>query len=341
MKRGIPGLAVALLSGVVAIGAVTAVAAPARLALGVDPKEPRRVVVWMEGAGLFGSEDAGETWRGLPATPRSVARIAFADGGVLLLGTNDGLLRSDDGGRTFTRPDGSPAGPVIDVAAAGSALFAVGEMGIFRSVDGGRSFRSAGVPGHAFHLFRIRSSPRVPNQVVLVSPGLLHRSDDGGETWRRVPAGTEFDFGSVAWGVGDPPTTIAANRKGLFRSTDGGASWKPVFGSPTLLRSLWVPDPSNEKYLLVSVSAQSEEFQQAAAGMTKGFYRTLDGSKSWSSNLSPDGTLVVEAGFAPGRVDVLYVTTESGGVFRSANKGESWRAVTPPTAPARKTGSDR
>jgi photosystem II stability/assembly factor-like uncharacterized protein len=338
MKRTAFALVGALLAGALA---ARAAAAPARLALGVDPKEPRRVVVWMEGAGLFGSEDAGETWRGIPATPRFVARIAFADGGVLLLGTDDGILRSDDGGRTFTRSEGAPAGPVIDVAAAGPALFAVGQTGVFRSTDGGRSFRSAGVPGHAFHLFRIRSSPRVPNQVVLVSPALLHRSDDGGETWRRVPAGPEFDYGSVAWGVGEPPVVLAANRNGLFRSPDGGASWKAVPGAPTLLRSLWAPDPSSEKYLLVSVGAPSEEFQQSATGMTKGFYRTLDGARSWSMNLSPDGTLVVEAAFAPGRADVLYVVTETGGVFRSANKGETWRAVTPPAAPARKTGGDR
>lgn len=338
MKKAVFAVAGAFLASVVS---ARVAAAPPRLALGVDPKEPHHVVVWVEGAGLFGSADAGETWRGLAASPRSVARIAFGDGGVLLIGTDDGLLRSDDGGRTFTRPEGSPSGPFIDVASAGSTFFAVGETGVFRSVDGGRTFRSAGVPGHAFHLFRIRTSPRVPSQVVLVSPALLHRSDDGGETWRRFPAGPEFDYGSVAWGVGDLPAVFAANRRGLFRSTDGAASWKPVSGSPTLLRSLWVPDPSSEKYLLVSVLAQSEGGQQSSEGMTKGFYRTLDGAKSWSSNVSPDGTLVVEAGFAPGRVDVLYVVTESGGLFRSANKGESWRAVTPAAAGARKTGGDR
>ncbi len=338
MKKAVFALAGALFAS--ALGAPVG-AAPPRLALGVDPKEPRHVVVWVEGAGLFGSADAGETWRGLTASPRSVSRIALGDGGVLLLGTADGLLRSDDGGRTFTRPEGSPPGPYIDVASSGSVFFAVGETGVFRSVDGGRTFRSAGVPGHAFHLFRIRTSPRVPNQVVLVSPGLLHRSDDGGETWRRFPAGPEFDYGSVAWGVGDPPVAIAANRRGLFRSTDGALSWKAVSGSPTLLRSLWAPDPSTEKYLLVSVLAQSEGGEQATTGMTKGFYRTLDGARSWSSNVSPDGTLVLEAGFAPGKVDILYVVTESGGLFRSANKGESWRAVTPAAAGAGKAGGAR
>lgn len=337
--KELPGVGAMLL--VIALLAPGAAAAPARLSLAVDPKDPRHVVVWVEGAGLFGSEDAGETWRELPASPRSVARIAMVDGGVTLLATPEGLLRSADGGRTFARPEGSPAGPVIDVAAAGSVLFAVGETGVFRSVDGGRTFRSAGVPGHAFHLFRIRIHAHVENQVVLASPGLLHVSDDGGETWRRVPAGADFDYGVLAWGIGSPPVVIAANRKGLFRSTDGAASWKAVSGSPTLLRALWAPDPSSEKYLFVSVRAAVGDEQQGADGITKGFYRTLDGGKSWSGNLSPDGSLVLDASFVPGRLDLLYVTTESGGVFRSANKGESWRTVTPHSVPARKTGDDR
>ncbi|MFI5180222.1 MAG: hypothetical protein ACHQPI_02400 [Thermoanaerobaculia bacterium] len=338
MRRTVFALVGALLAGVLA---ARAAAASARLSLAVDPKDPRHVVVWMEGAGLFGSEDAGETWHSLSASPRAVARIAIADGGVLLVASDDGLLRSDDRGRSFTRPEGSPVGPVIDVVAAGPALFAVGESGVIRSVDGGRSFRSAGVPGHAFHLFRIRTRPRAPNQVVLVSPALLHVSEDGGETWRRIPAGAEFDYGFLAWGIGDPPVVIAANRKGLFRSTDGAATWKAVSGSPTLLRAVWAPDPSNEKYLLLSVQAAVGDEEQGARGVTKGFYGTLDGGKSWSGNISPDGSLVLDASFAPGRLDMLYVTTETGGVFRSANKGQSWRAVTPPPASTKKTDGGR
>ncbi len=338
MRKTFFALAGVLLAAVLA---PVAAAAPARLALGADPKDPRHVVVWLEGSGLFGSEDAGETWRSLQASPRSVARIALADGGVILLAASNGLLRSDDGGRTFSRPEGAPAGPVMDVAAAGSALFAVGEAGIFRSVDGGKSFRNAGVPGHAFHLFRIRSSVRAPNQVVLVSPGLLHRSDDGGDTWRRIPADPDFDYGFLVWGVGEPPVELAASGKGLFRSTDGAASWKPVPNSPTLLHAVWAPDPSSEKVLFVSVRAAVGDEQQGLPGMRKGFYATADGGKSWSGDLSPDGSLVLDASYAPGRPDALYVTTESGGVFRSANKGQSWRAVTPQPPPARKTGGER
>jgi photosystem II stability/assembly factor-like uncharacterized protein len=337
MRRTAFGLASALFAGALAAAAAGAAAAPPRLALGVDPKDPRHVVVWMEGAGLFGSEDAGETWRAIPAAVRSVSRVEIAPGGALLIATPDGLFRSEDGGRTFSRPEGSPIGPVLDVAAAGSALFAVGETGVFRSVDGGKSFRSAGVPGQAFHLFRIRSSERAPNQVVLVSPSLLHRSEDGGDTWKRIPAGPDFDFGYFAWGVGEPPVAFAANRAGLFRSPDGATSWKAVSGAPTLLRAVWAPDPASEKYLLVSVRAATGAEEQGLGGISRGFFGTIDGGKSWSGNLSPDGSLVLDVRFAPGRTEMLYVTTESGGVFRSANKGQSWRAVTPQAPPPRKT----
>ena len=40
--------------------------------------------------------------------------------------------------------------------------------------------------------------------------------------------------------------------------------------------------------------------------------------------------LVLEAAFAPGRTETLYVTTDLGGVFRSGNKGDSWREISPP-----------
>ena len=328
MRRRIWGLAGALLLGALA---PPAAAASARRAIGVDPKEPRRIVLWQEGAGVFASADAGETWSKLPTNPRFVARAALGDGGAIYLATDDGLLVSLDGGRTFARPEGTlPSGRYVDVAQAGTAVFAISESGVFRSVDGGRSFRNAGVAGRAFHLYRIRTSPRFPNQVALVSPSLIHRSDDGGETWRRIPAAPDVDYGSVAWGVGDPPAILAGNRKGVHKSTDGGTTWKTFSNAPSFLRGLWVPDPGSDKYILASMQPQTGDESWVDRPPERAFYRTLDGGKSWSGNLSPDGGVVLDAAFAPGRTEALYVTTDLGGVFRSGNKGDSWREISPP-----------
>jgi photosystem II stability/assembly factor-like uncharacterized protein len=306
-------------------------ASGARTAMGADPKEPRRAVLWEEGQGLFVTQDAGETWRKVPISVRQVARIAVGDGGAIFLATDAGFFRSEDEGRTFSLPAGLPPdGRFVDAASAGRSILAISESGVFRSVDGGRTFRNAGVPGYAFHLFRVRWSPRFPEQIVLVAPTLIHRSDDGGETWRRVPASPDFDYGSLAWGVGDPPVALVGNRKGIYRSSDGGVSWKEFANVPPFIRGLWAPDPSTDKYILVSTQPQAGDQSWTSLPPEKGLFRTLDGGKNWTGNLSPDGGTIVEADFAPGRTDVLYVTTDLGGVFRSANKGDSWRKIQPP-----------
>jgi len=319
----------ALLLALAALPA-TASADGGRTAVAVDPKEPKRVVVWQEGRGLFASRDGGETWERLAASPRLVVRIVVGRGQVHVA-SSEGLLRSEDDGRTFVRAGGPPGeSPNIDLAAAGDALFSVTENGVFRSTDGARTFRSAGVSGRAFHAYRLRTNPRQPAQVLLVSPTLVHRSDDGGESWKRVPAPPDLDFGSLSFGVGEPPVSLVAGRSGISRSTDGGATWKGVPDAPPFLRGLWVPDPASEKYLLVTMQPQPGDEKQTMKILEKALLRTLDGGKSWSGNLSPDGGGVTEVAFAPGRTETIYAATDLGGVFRSANMGESWRAVTPP-----------
>lgn len=314
---------------------VSGLAAPAsariKMAMAVDPKEPRHAVLWQEGRGLFVTQDAGDTWGKLPIALRDVTRIALGESGAILLATGTGILRSEDGGRTFSPPDGLPSGGrFVDVASAGRAIFAISDSAVFRSLDGGRTFRGAGVPGYSFHLFRVRWCHRFPSQIAVVSPSLIHRSDDGGDTWRRIPASPDFDYGGLAWGVGDPPVALVGNRKGVHRSSDGGVTWKEFPNTPPFIRGLWAPDPATDKYILVATLPQTGDESWTDRPPEKGLFRTVDGGKYWTGNISPDGGAIQEVLFAPGRTDVLYVTTDQGGVFRSANKGDSWREIAPP-----------
>ncbi len=79
----------------------------------------------------------------------------------------------------------------------------------------------------------------------------------------------------------------------------------------------------------MSVQPQPGDEALATQGAGRGLYRTLDGGRTWSRNLTPDGGGVTDVAFAPGRPEVLYAVTESGGLFRSANRGDSWRSVAP------------
>ncbi|HUM02930.1 MAG TPA: hypothetical protein VL084_11625, partial [Thermoanaerobaculia bacterium] len=100
--------------------------------------------------------------------------------------------------------------------------------------------------------------------------------------------------------------------------------------APSFLRGLWAPDPATDKYILASTQPQPGDESWEGRAPEKAFYRTIDGGRSWSTNLSPDGGVVLEVVFAPGRTEALYVTTDRGGVFRSGNRGDSWREIAPP-----------
>src|SRR5262249_58933668 len=60
----------------------------------------------------------------------------------------------------------------------------------------------------------------------------LERSDDGGRTFRTVagfPSGLGLDLSALLVDATTPTTLYAASlSQGVWRSTDGGATWAPV-----------------------------------------------------------------------------------------------------------------
>ncbi len=335
-RGGIPAVlaiaAAALLSG----GRAPAAPASGRGAIGAHPKDPKIAWVWQEGRGLSGTSDGGETWRAIES-PRLVYRIVVSPAGdVVWLATDEGVLRTADGGKTWGKAAVGRVGKhALDLAAIGDPLrvFAVSEDGVYKSTDGGRTFMNAGVPGQAFHLYRLRVSPTTPKQVIAASPTTLYRSDDLGESWARQAAAGDVDFSALAWGVGNPPAALLGMKQGLFGSTDGGMSWRIISPDIPFIRAVWAPNPSNGKDILVAsqpwAHARIDEVPSAKV-LEKGLFRTVDAGWKWSRNLSPDGGAIVDLAVTPGPPETLWIVTDLRGVFRSQTGGQSWKAVTPP-----------
>lgn len=136
-----------------------------------------------------GSGDTTVNGAGLPRTPDYHSLlVAPTDANVLLLGTHDGLFRSVDGGRTWKA-----------ASLAGSDA-----MSLARPAAG-----TVWAAGH----------------------DVLSRSRDGGATWQDIrPAGLpSLDVHGFAVDPRDPTHLFAAIAgEGLFRSTDGGATFTRV-----------------------------------------------------------------------------------------------------------------
>jgi hypothetical protein len=191
----------------------------------------------------------------------------------------------------------------------------------------------------------------------------LHRSQDGGATWREVPApaypqGMEQQPGKPAtvsyiWNItpggADQPQRlyVGVEPGGLFQSDDGGESFH-------LVESLW-NHPSREKNWfgggrdfagLCSICVDPRDSQHVIIGISVGgVYETRDGGQTWAGRnkgvkacympdpypeYGQDPHFVVMSLSNP---DVLWQQNHCG-VFRSTNSGLNWEEISQPDAPA-------
>ncbi len=213
-------------------------------------------------------------------------------------------------------------------------------------------------------IYHVKGSPADPDRLYASQAGdwfgqVVHRSDDGGVTWRPVDnafqyegqIGTHqfYDGTQKPWAfkriwhfepsATDPDTVYAgAEDAALFRTTDGGASWHEL----SALRChesgpKWMPgaggmglhtiliDPRNPRRIYIAISAA-------------GVFRTDDGGESWrpvnrglTSNFMPNPTAEVghcvhRITMHPSRPDVLFMQ-KHWDVMRTDDAGESWQEV--------------
>ena len=170
-------------------------------------------------------------------------------------------------------------------------------------------------------------------------------SDDLLETWTQSSAGLAYPADEEAirtvWSVVPANGAIYAGVEpaGLFRSDDGGASWRHVQGlrdHPS--RPEWqpgagglclhtiVPDPADQSRMWVGISAV-------------GVFETRDGGTSWVTRNSgvragfipgppPEfGQCVHKFAHAPGTAELLYQQNHCG-VYRSSDGGTTWQEIT-------------
>jgi photosystem II stability/assembly factor-like uncharacterized protein len=217
-------------------------------ALAQAPDNPAVILAGTHPAGLWCSDDNGETWRQLQiefatecifiGKPR-VTRILFdpANAKTIWVGVEiDGVYRSDDGGETWQRAaDGLISDDVHDLELTGGTLFATTNKGLHRSEDGGGNWQLQPLASDWQYTRAI--TPRADGSGVLFlangngppgSTGRLLRSRDNGERWED--AGLPGALNSTPWCIATNPHDpmlifVCTNLGQIFRSTDGGEAW--------------------------------------------------------------------------------------------------------------------
>jgi photosystem II stability/assembly factor-like uncharacterized protein len=211
--------------------------------MAVDPNDGRILFLGTRHRGLWKSTDSAVTWNKVDSFP--------AD--VLILPPEEAKLPAWSGGGRSSivfvvfDPASGTQGKSSQTLLAGVSV--MGKPSLYRSDDAGRTWKA--VPGQPT---RYR-----PNHAVLASDGNLFITygtdpgpmpmEDGGVWKLNLRSGVwsditpdkpskerKFGYAAVSVDAKNPKVLIASSfyrPKGedVFRSTDGGVTWKPVFGS--------------------------------------------------------------------------------------------------------------
>lgn len=284
------------------------------------------------GASVHRSTDRGQTWHraeriGLPAESGLALERAWHvepgradEPGRLWLGAAPGaLLRSDDRGETW------------------KAVASVLEHPT-------RDRWQPGAGGLCCHSIQLDPADGSRMHIAISAAGAF-RTDDGAESWAPANAGVAADFLPGKYPeVGQcvhklllhparPERLWQQNHCGVYRSDDAGKSWERLDGNglPSSFGFGLALHPREPDTAWVCPMVGAEN--RVVAGGRLGVYRTRDAGATWQ--LAAGGlpghawTGVLREGMASDALDPVgvYVGTQSGSVFASADEGESWHEV--------------
>lgn len=195
-----------------------------------DPNVVARV-----GSAMYLSHDMGVSWKKTASLKGKQGQLALsADGKVIVHSPEQSAASyySTDGGDSWKAVKGlNGARPVADPVNA-RKFYALSGASLLVSTDGGASFAPAGTLAGATGSKAVRAAPGREGDVwVALYDGGLARSTDSGASFSNlanVGYAAAVGFGKAAPGAGYPAVYIWGSVdgvRGVFRSTDSGASW--------------------------------------------------------------------------------------------------------------------
>jgi len=280
------------------------------------------------GGGVWKTTDGGLTWQ--PTSDKDFRTgsigaidVAPSDPNVVYVGTGespirgnvspgDGMYRSTDAGKTWTASGLRDAGQIgairvhpanadlVYVAVLGHAFGPNAERGVYRSKDGGRSWDKI--------LFRSDSAGAIDLAMDPVNPRILYAA-----FWqaRRGP-----------WYM-----SSGGPGSGLFKSADGGDTWKEI------TRNDGLPKGVVGKIGVTVSGANHERVWAIVEAEDGGVFRSDDGGATWR-RLNEDRNLRQRAWYYshihadPKDPETVYVLNT--GFYRSVDGGRTFTAIRTP-----------
>jgi photosystem II stability/assembly factor-like uncharacterized protein len=172
----------------------------------------------------------------------------------------------------------------------------------------------------------------------------VYKSTDGGRNWRHVGLKDSRHIGALIVHPENPNIVFVAavghafgpnEERGVYRTTDGGVTWKKVLGKDANTGAIDVVfDPHNPTTLFAALyQMRRQPWFFSSGGEGSGLYRSTDGGDTWqhlTGHGLPEGILgrigVTVSGADSGRVYAI-IEAQEGGIFRSDDGGNTWQKI--------------
>jgi len=269
-------------------------------------------IAWVVGiVGFYlNSRASQENQTPLASLPNvAVQSLTVADGN-LFVGATDGLRISENGQVWNTPSFGEAVQTLVALGGAEMLLLTADTHQIWRSADGGATWQQQDLPP-GINLLAMAGLPSGGKLLIGADERTLYASEDGGQNWWS-PGGTlPGQVRALALGQGE---IFTGTSRGVFRSEDGGASWIGMNGTANGAIA------STDVRALAYDDANGIVFAGTPFGLS---FMNMDSFGGWGQR-SLDVSVAALA-LDPGNPAVLWVGTEDGRIFRSPDRGVSWR----------------
>ena len=282
---------------------------------------------------VFKSIDGGRSWRPLTLHNLEVSNIAVdrLHPSTVYVGSSQGLFKSTDSGVQWTALDTGVASKDLQVVAAdpftsGTVYAGISQNNLLKSTDAGRTWTKLVVDtAPRASVFTLAFDPVHAGTVYAGSYSALARTQNGGATWAY--AGTD-KAGAIAVDPSNPSIVYAGRRGdgsddgrgGIFKSTDGGATWASIWRSPI------PPGPKDRDPSVITLVVDPRATSTVYVSTGGGVFKSVTGGDEWTAVNTglpafQSGLLAVD----PVNSSTLYLGTPSG-IFKTSDGGATWTA---------------